>query len=306
MRHVDILAPSDNQGVVALLDRGRTSKMYLDRHVRRVAAAEALLDSKLRVPWVDTTHQPGDEGTREINHKLILGKVVWKHVALFMEIARSPGQITVTVTRRGLEVADAWVLDDSKYFRLLNRPAVRRLLRLLETGQIYVMWWHFSRSPIRPGETHQQKIPSTPTVPMAAPDPQISLDDRILMIAEIAIRIVHHHRAQYVFITHLRDWPHDQSQLQSSFINTSATFITFRTCCFGARTRLRYRAAGALTGLHTLQRRCGHGGRCQQALRATLASGDGVWPEEFRDVVAAVVADAVGSRGAMVESTRRQ
>ena len=42
VRRTEVLAPSDNLVTVALLDRGRASKRYLNTYVQKIAAAEAI------------------------------------------------------------------------------------------------------------------------------------------------------------------------------------------------------------------------------------------------------------------------
>jgi len=141
----EFLALSDNLGVVGLVARGRTSRRHLNRHMRRIAAIEAITSSRIRVPWIDTGHQPGDGGTRAgSDGRLELGPVRWRHRALFIELGPGTGEFTAMVNRYGTETLPSWDVRAGGDDDLSNKKNLRKLLRLLESGQIYVMLWDLS------------------------------------------------------------------------------------------------------------------------------------------------------------------
>ena len=76
-RRREILAVTDGSPVSGLCARGRSSRYNLNRLARQMWVAAAVCDFKLRVPWIDTYHQPSDGGTRLINGRLIVGPVRW-------------------------------------------------------------------------------------------------------------------------------------------------------------------------------------------------------------------------------------
>jgi len=128
----EVLALTDNGAVAGVVARGRASKGYINRVLKRMLASVLAINLKLFSPWIDTFHQPSDMGTRPVAGKLQIGPIKW-----------SPRTI----------VAQACVYDSNlqeytesknfifKYYcinKIINPaiPNVKKIYRLLESGAV--------------------------------------------------------------------------------------------------------------------------------------------------------------------------
>ena len=289
---LEVLSPSDNRGCVGLIARGRTSTYYINRHLRRLAAVEGAFNMRFKVPWLDTGHQPADGGTREDSRgNLATGLVQWVRRVMFIEVGIRGGFIRVQVSRMGVECVDDWAIGQKRTCGLLRRAGVRRLLRLLESGLVHVMWWW------QPGRCYEH-------LRHGDADDMIEVSyDRYHEVVLTCVNILSHYDGAFGIVEHVKHSFWDHPSIAVIIRQYCRVDVQLDLCRFSAA-HLRLRAVGNLPNLETLACRCR--GRCgSHFLRLAKAASAGrsvadVECGTLGDVVAPMVVAAIRDRDGLV------
>jgi len=143
VKRTEILDLTDNTGVAGIKVRGRSPRFPLNVEARRVAAVELLLDARVRAPWVDTFHQPGDAGTRpDSEGRITLGQVIWQERSQFIELfACVSGHVVHHLKNNG--IVDSHVINihnDDAHSDSFRRPPLRSLYHRLESSKVRFLW----------------------------------------------------------------------------------------------------------------------------------------------------------------------
>jgi len=146
----EVLMLTDNAAVAALVARGRSARFDLNILLRRLAGAAAVMDMMIRAPWIDTAHQPADEGTRpDDSGRLYTGPVRWKRKNLVIIINACSATFADYFKQLGVHVVSVRL----SYFGHGDYDTFKReaktIFRLLESGRCCSMIWflHGSEDP---------------------------------------------------------------------------------------------------------------------------------------------------------------
>jgi len=140
MRDLEVLLLGDNAAVSGLVARGRTSKFNLNRIMRMIWCCAALSNNKYRIPWIDTSHQPADGGTRETDGQLLLGPVRFARRTIVMCVWIGNSQLITTIKSSGYHYS-LWGSGDRRDRDVLSISGRRKILREIESGTIELIIW---------------------------------------------------------------------------------------------------------------------------------------------------------------------
>ena len=115
--------------------------------------------------WVDTLRQPCDPGTRpDLKGALNISCPQYMKRRLFVEIYAVCAGITFECKRLGVETESPWDIEYGVRYDLTIPKNRRRLMRLLGSGLVLVVWWGtpcttfaIARTPLR--KAHDPGLP---------------------------------------------------------------------------------------------------------------------------------------------------
>jgi len=141
----EIFDMSDNQGTVCLLGNGRSNRHHLNVLVRQFAAHEVVGGFTIRTGWVPTHRQPSDSGTRpDADGNLHTGLVAFDRHDYVVTVGIAREVCAEAAAVLGLE-ALTLELPSAVGTTGFLRAWIRRLMRLVECGDVRVLWWHWPR-----------------------------------------------------------------------------------------------------------------------------------------------------------------
>ena len=232
---------------------------------------------------------------------------------IIVEIFAGVGGITASCRRAGLNVAEPWDILYGPQFDLLCEKQQKKLLRLLSSGHVYLVWFgtpctSFSqaRSPVRLRIDLTQPVPG-----LSARDFELFTTGTALAeFTAKAIVAAHLSGAHFVLENPRSSTLWQFPAIERALISTGAVFTHTVYCAWGERWVKPTTFAGTLPKLSSLERHCdGRGGRCQHSLRAhRILRGKnrhGIWwtkiaepyPEALCDAVADIIYVDQSARG---------
>ena len=243
VRRSEVLALTDNAVVAALVARGRSSRFDLNVKMRRILAVQAIGDCLLRSPWVDTAHQPADDGTREERDgTLYQGPVRWKSRRILLFIAAYNPAMMFDAINMGVVVHSMFQAHhDTEGEKLWSPTARRKLLRLVESGTIASLIWSL------PLQTFNYQL--------------------VNFIVDVLL-VLHRARGAFVVWGPIGHVFWSSLVLLDRFQDLHAQTVIFDVCQLGGSTHMRFKMVGTLRGLESVAKLCSGSRLCRRTGKA--------------------------------------
>ena len=88
---------------------------------------EAVTGVRQRASWVDSRRMPADDGTRpDETGKLKIGRILFAPRVLVLEVFSGSGNLTIALTRAGIEQVQSWDIVLGRRYDLLIDDNVKR------------------------------------------------------------------------------------------------------------------------------------------------------------------------------------
>ncbi len=321
----DCLDLSDNEACVGLLSKGRSPVWALNRECQKRAAVEGAYDIHLKPAWVDTHHQPGDEGTRaNAEGKLRIGQPMWMCAFLFVEVFAGSARVTSAARSCGIKTLDPWDILYGTMYDLLRPKNVRKLLRILSSGHVFFAWWGtpcHSFSIARRWDGGPRPLRCDDNVeahtPWCTPEEIAFVEggNDLAKLTALGVRTLARVGAYYVVENPLKSRMWELEALVQALESTGADKVRTDFCGWSTRkVPVRWQKstllAGTLPGLKTLERRCRGGPYCtytgKQHVVLRGKAPDGRYWTQVAEPYPLSMCDAVGNLAAAALSLARK
>ena len=227
VQRYEVLMLTDNAAVAGLVVRGRAARFDLNLSLRRLAAMSAIMDLAVRAPWIDTSHQPADGGTRLDEHgRLYSGIVIWKSKNIIANIYPATAALTTCFRSAGVECLN-FIPFRRGMPTIKYKYYIKKLYRMLESGRIAVAIWNLNKFA------------------------NIIIEDVIL-----GINIAHRAEAAIVIWGPCKDTAWLSQSLWELLEDIGAVTCLTDACMFDNKYKITYRVAGTLLNLKTICRQC--------------------------------------------------